>query len=818
MKHAELISKMTLQEKARFCSGKDFWHLVSLPRLDIPEVMVADGPHGLRQQRDKSQKKASGELLGSNPAVCYPTAVTTAASWDPELLYEMGLALGQECLLDGVSVLLGPGVNIKRSPLCGRNFEYFSEDPYLTGQVAASFINGVQSNGVGTSLKHFATNNQEKQRMTIDSVVDERTLREIYLAGFETAVKEAQPWTVMNAYNKLNGGFCAENKWLLNDVLRDEWGFKGLVVTDWGANNKRVDGLKAGQDLEMPTSGAISENAIVKAVQNGGLDESVLDKSVDRILDLIFRAEKVLGKKYEYKKEDFHRLARKIGGQSMVLLKNEDNILPLDKAKSYAVIGEMAKTPRYQGTGSSLINPTKIDCAFDELLDSGINATFSYGYDSRTDVPNARLIAEAVKAAQNADVAIVFIGLTTIYEAEGYDRTHMRLPANHNELVAAVAEANPNTVVVLSGGSPVTMPWLPKVKGLLNAYLGGQTVGGAVADLLTGSVTPSGKLAETYPLALEDVASTTNFPGDRLSVEYREGIYVGYRYFDKAKKDVLFPFGFGLSYTTFEYSGMKISKPKIKDTDELTVSFKIKNTGSVAGAEIAQLYVSDLDSTIFRPEKELKGFKKIFLNPGETADVTLTLNKRSFAYYNVNIHDWHVESGDFAILVGASSKDIRLEGKVHVASTRPEVAVPDYKAAAPDYYSGDAMNIPLAQFEAVLGRSVPKTDYEPGEPLTMVSNFGDAKKTKRGAMVMDAVESAIDAILKGDPNAPMVKASVLEVPFRSMVHMSMGVFTPEMAESVIDIFNGGSLPANLAAILKNLTESAKNVGALLASI
>lgn len=816
MKYAELISKMTLHEKAKFCSGKSFWHLESLERLNIPEIMVADGPHGLRQQKDKADQEV-GDLLGSKPAVCYPTAVTTAASWDTELIYEMGAALGEECLLDGVSVLLGPGTNIKRSPLCGRNFEYFSEDPYLAGEIATAFINGVQSKGIGTSLKHFAANNQEKLRMTVDSVVDERTLREIYFPAFETAVKNAQPWTVMNGYNRLNGVYCSENDWLINKVLREEWGFEGLVVSDWGANNNSATGIRTGQDLEMPSSSGIGENVIVKAVQEGELDEADLDRSVDRILKLIFRSEKSLGD-YDYNKEDFHRLARKIGTQSMVLMKNEDNILPLDKDKSYAIIGEMAKKPRYQGTGSSLINPTKIDNAFDELLDAGIRASFSYGYDSRSVTPNARLISQAANAAKNADIALVFIGLTDIYEAEGFDRSHMELPTSHNELVEAVVKANHNTVVILSGGSPVTMPWLPKVKGLLNSYLGGQTVGAAVADLLTGAVNPSGKIAETYPLALEDTSSYKNFPGHRLSVEYREGIYVGYRYFDTAKKDVLFPFGFGLSYTSFEYSDLKISKAKIKDTDELNVSFKIKNTGKTDGAEIAQLYVSDAQSTIYRPEKELKGFKKVFLKAGESKAISLTLGKRSFAYYNINIADWHVESGDFKILVGASSRDIRLEGKVNVSSSQPDVVVPDYKETAPGYYNGDFANISKADFEAVLGRSVPKKEYAPGEPLTILSNFGDAKKTKSGKFIIEKIEKAIDIFLKGDPNAPMVKATLLEVPFRSMVHMSMGVLTQEMAEAIIDMFNGGPLPSNLSTIISNLLKSIKNAGSLLSSI
>lgn len=817
MKHPEIISKMTLTEKAYMCTGKDFWHLMGIERLGLPSIMVTDGPHGLRKRPDKGDSDKNAGMLGSYPAVCFPTASATAASWDPDLVYEMGEAIGEECLDEQVSVVLGPGANIKRSPLCGRNFEYFSEDPYLTGEIAAAFINGVQSKGVGTSLKHFATNNQETERMTVESVVDERALREIYLTGFETAVKKAQPWTIMNAYNQLNGRFCSENKWLLADVLRDEWGFQGAVMTDWGAENERVDGLLAGQELEMPSSRDVGPSKIIKAVQDGELDEAALDRAVDRILDLIFKSKESLYK-YECDRDAHHELARKIGAQSMVLLKNDENILPLNKSKSYAVIGEMAKAPRYQGAGSSHINPTKIDNAFDALLEAGINASFSYGYDKRTDIPNAKLISDAAKAAATADIALVFIGLTEIYEAEGYDRTHINLPPNHNELVSAVAEANPNTVVILSGGAPVTMPWLPKVKAVLNAYLGGQAGGGAVADLLTGKLNPSGKLAETYPLALEDTPCYKNFPGNRLSVEYRESVYVGYRYYDAAKKDVLFPFGFGMSYTQFEYSDLKVGKAKIKDTDEVTVSFKIKNTGKTAGAEAAQLYVNDADSTIFRPEKELKGFKKIFLEPGETKTVEIKLDKRSFAYYNVNIHDWHVESGDFNILVGTSSTDIRLRGKINVTSTAKDAATPDYKETAPAYYNGDFANIPLEQFEAILGHKAPNGEMEPGEALHLNSTLGDALKTKRGESIGKILNNVLDSALGNDPNGAMVKASVLSIPFRSLVHMSMGVFSYEMVDGLISIFNGGSIPEGLGKIMAGLGNAVKKIKPLLESI
>ena len=532
MKHADLIAKLTLEEKASLCDGKDFWHLQDIERLELPSIMVTDGPHGLRKQ---PEEKTDKKLLSASPATCFPTAVTTAASWDPSLLEEMGKAIGEEALQEGVSVVLGPGVNIKRSPLCGRNFEYFSEDPYLAGEMAAAMVNGLQSVGVGASVKHFAGNNQETRRLTIDTVADERTLREIYFPAFETAVKKAQPWTIMNSYNRLNGTYTAENRWLLTDVLRKEWGFEGLVVTDWGAENDRVAGIKAGGDLEMPTSAGLGAAKIVQAVADGSLSEDELNECVDRVLDLILKGEENR-KNFLYDKRAHHELARKIAAQSMVLLKNDEDILPLKPGQTVAVIGEMARAPRYQGAGSSGINPNQLDNAFEQLMAAGVKVLYAAGYNKKNDTPDARLIGEAAALAKKADVALVFAGLTERYESEGYDRKHMQMPADHNALIEAVARANPNTVVVLQGGSPVEMPWLPYVKGLLNAYLGGQASGAAVTDLLTGKKSPSGKLAETYPLCLADTPCYGNFPGSQKTVEYREGIYVGYRYYDTAEK------------------------------------------------------------------------------------------------------------------------------------------------------------------------------------------------------------------------------------------------------------------------------------------
>ncbi len=815
MKHKELISQMTLEEKTALCSGLDFWHLNGVERLGLKSIMVSDGPHGLRKHSDKKDKT---DIMGSVPAVCFPTASATAASWDEELIYKMGEALGDECRAEKVSVLLGPGNNIKRSPLCGRNFEYFSEDPYLGGKMAASFIKGVQSKGIGTSLKHFAANNQETRRMTIDTVADERTLREIYLASFEIAVKEGKPRTVMNAYNKLLGTYCAENEWLLGKVLREEWGFDGVVVTDWGAENEIHKGIAAGQNLEMPGSNGLGSAKLQAAVENGLLSEEELDKRVDEIVDLIMYAEETLGD-YTYDKDEHHKLAKEVALGSMVLLKNEDGILPLDKSKRIALIGEMAASPRYQGAGSSQINAKNVDDAFSVMLSKNYGFVYAKGYNKAKDVTDIGLVREAVEAAKSCETAVIFCGLTEEYESEGFDRDHMRMPMSHINLINAVSKANPNTVVVLSGGSPVEMPWLSNVKAVLNGYLGGEAGAAAAVELIYGEKNPSGKLAETYPLHLEDNASYTSFPGSRKSVEYRESIYVGYRYYDKVKKDVLFPFGFGLSYTAFTYSDIKLSKKNIKDTDTLEVSFKVKNTGDTAGAEIAQIYVNDKESTIFRPEKELKGFRKIYLEPGEEKKLTVSLDKRAFAYYNVNIHDWHVESGAFDILVGASSRDIKLSATVKVTSTAGDVEIPDMRESLPCYYSGEVSNVSDADFEKLLGYEIPyKNDEEYGE-ITINSALEDAAGTKAGKLINTLLVNMFKAMSKGDiSQEKMMTSMALQIPIRCFISMSMGVFTPEMAEGLCLILNGKGTLKGIGKIVSGIGGAVANIGGLLNSI
>ena len=814
MKNTELLSKMTLEEKVALLSGKDFWHLRGNDRLGIPELMITDGPHGLRKQNPDGDKKG---LSNSVPTTCFPTAVTTACSWDPDLLYRMGEAMGEECLAEKVSVILGPGVNMKRSPLCGRNFEYFSEDPLLAGELAAGLINGVQSKGVGTSIKHFAVNSQEKRRMTIDSVVDERAMREIYLTAFEIAVKKSQPWTVMNAYNRLNGTYCSDNGYLQNDILRDEWGFEGIVVTDWGAANDRVLGLENGNDLEMPSSGGYNDKKICAAVRDGSLDEKYVNLAADRMLTLIKKSEEVLGD-YTYDKNAHHELAAEICRQSLVLLKNEDNILPLKKDAKIAVIGEMARAPRYQGAGSSVINPTKLSDAFDGLIALGVNPLFAPGYNKKKDEINETMLRDARIVAKKADIAVLFIGLTEEYESEGYDRSHLGLPVSHTKLLEEVLEVNKNVVVVLSGGSPVEMPWINDVKAVLNGYLGGQASGLAVADLLTGKANPSGKLAETYPAALSDTPCYNYYPGTEQTAEHRESVFVGYRYYDSAMKNVLFPFGFGLSYTSFEYSDIKLSADKIKDTDTLTLTYKIKNTGAMAGAEISQVYVSDRESTVFRPVKELRAFNKVYLEPGEEKEISIELSKRAFAYYNVNIMDWHVESGEFDIMVGASSRDIRLEATVNVTST-VEAEVPDYRKTAPCYYMADVQDIPDSAFEAVLGREIPSPTLDITAPITLANSLGDARYTKWGGRINSLLNTAMDAIFDpSDSMSGMLKAMALEIPIRNFVTMSAGVFSAEMAEGLLMILNSQGAGKGLGKILKGLVGAIKNIPELLKAI
>ena len=660
----ELVAKMTLEEKAAMCSGADFWHTEAVERLGIPASMVSDGPHGLRKQDQEADHLGVNDSI---KAVCFPAGCGTAASFNRELLREMGETLGNECQAEGVSVILGPAVNIKRSPLCGRNFEYYSEDPLVASEMAGALIKGVQSKNVGTSIKHFLANNQETRRLSSDSRVDERTLHEIYLAAFEGAVKKAKPWTVMCSYNKINGPYAAQNRQYLTETLREQWGFDGYVMSDWGAVNNRVEDLKAGLDLEMPSSLGTNDKLIVGAVESGELDESVVDEAVARILNIVFRYEENRDKSAVFDKDQDHETARRIAEETIVLLKNE-GVLPLSADQKVAFIGQYAEHPRYQGGGSSHINSHKVTSALEAAADMP-NVVYARGFDDAKDHTDEKLLAEAVETARSAQAAVIFAGLPEKYESEGFDRPNMAMPAYQNELIGKIAAVQPNTVVVLHNGSPVEMPWADKVKGIVEAYLGGQAVGGAVCDILFGRVNPSAKLPETFPLKLEDNPSYLYYLGEGDVVEYREGIFVGYRYYDKKKMDVRFPFGHGLSYTAFAYSNLTVDKEQMKDTDTLRVTVDVTNTGAVAGKEVVQLYVADKESTVIRPVKELRDFAKVDLQPGETKTVAFTLDKRAFAYYSVKIHDWHVETGEFDILIGKSSRDIVLTKTVNVEST-----------------------------------------------------------------------------------------------------------------------------------------------------
>jgi beta-glucosidase len=659
-----LVNDMTLEEKASICSGLDFWHTKAIERLNVPAVMMCDGPHGLRKQ------KGDADHLGINESiktVSYPTASALAASFDRNTLHRLGEALGEECQAEDVAMLLGPGLNIKRSPLCGRNFEYFSEDPYLTGELAASYIQSLQDNGVAACVKHYAVNNQETMRMSGDSILDERTLHEIYLPAFEAAVKKGRTRSVMCAYNAVNGTFCAENKMLLTDILRNKWGFDGFVVTDWGAIQNRANCIKAGLDLEMPGGSPIAANEIIGAVQNGSLDESTLDNAVRNILRFVNESVNLRKPGAKSNITQNMKLAAELEQECAVLMKNENNILPLKKTAKVAFIGEFAKKPRYQGAGSSHINVAYLTGALEAA--DGLNVTYAQGFHAKPVDNDTMLLDEAVKTAKQADYAVIFAGLTNQYETEGVDRKTMDMPENQNKLIEAVAAVQSNTIVVLHTGSPVVIPWLDKVSAVLCVYLGGANVGTATVSLLYGDACPSGKLAETWPRKLADAPAYFNFPGEEGVTEYREGVYVGYRYYDKKQMDVLFPFGFGLSYTRFTYSDLKLTSKKINDGSQLTVSCKVKNIGAVAGKEAVQLYVCNPQNGVGRPIRELRSFEKINLEPGEVKEVSFTLDKRAFAYYEVKIKDWYAPSGEYVIEVGASSRDIKLSAAVQLEAS-----------------------------------------------------------------------------------------------------------------------------------------------------
>lgn len=791
-KSKELVSQMTLEEKASLCAGKDAWNLKSIERLGLPSVRVSDGPHGLRKVEDGD----SLDLGISVPAVCFPTASATACSFDTALLRRIGVALGEECRQEDVAVLLGPGINIKRSPLCGRNFEYFSEDPYLSGELACAFIDGVQSQNVGVSLKHFAANNQETRRLTSDSVMDERTLREIYLSAFERAVKNSKPWTLMCSYNRLDGQFASQNKRLLTDILRGEWGFDGMVVSDWGAVSQRVKGLCAGLDVEMPGLGPTNDNRIADAVQKGVIDEAVLDQVAQRIVELILRSQ---GRKpMSYDVAAHRSLAQKAAAESVVLLKNEGGILPGHAGQKAAVVGAFAKKPRYQGTGSSKINPIQVDSAYDALQKLGLNAAYADGYRLDSNEPDELLIKEACRIAEGQDIVYIFAGLPDSYEAESFDRDSMTMPESHNALIEQVLRVNKNVVVVLMAGAPVEIAWADKVRGILLMYLAGEAGAGACADLLLGYANPCGKLAESWPQRLQDNPSFEHFPGYPLSVEYREAIFVGYRYYDTAGVSVRYPFGHGLSYTQFEYSDLRLSAQSIKSTEKLTATCRVKNTGARSGNEIVQLYVAPIVPVIFKAAQELKGFEKIELDAGESKEITFTLDRRSFAHYDTQSASWCVEGGVYEVRISSSSRDIRLKKQISVESNDP---MRDMRGQLSCYYDlSRGIQVPDEAFALLLGRPIPPRERKEGTPHTINSTIEDVQDSFVGRLLLRIAKGQLKKMATQSPDMEMIARRTLpEMPLRFIT--MEGKMSIAQIEGLVDMING-RLFAGLRKLIK----------------
>ncbi|MEG1528910.1 MAG: glycoside hydrolase family 3 C-terminal domain-containing protein [Clostridia bacterium] len=809
-----ILSKLTLEQKASLCSGLTFWLTKPIEEYGVPSVWVSDGPNGLRKEKVSG---GTNIMQQAEPATCFPPSVTTASTWNPELVEEVGDAIAKEAKALHVCTVLGPGVNIKRSPLCGRNFEYFSEDPFLTGRMGAAWVHGVQKNNVGVSLKHFAANNQEHLRLSIDTIIDERTLREIYLSAFEYIVKTEQPSTVMCSYNRLNGKHLSDNKRLLTDILRDEWGFKGIVVSDWGAVNNRVEGVKAGMDLEMPGNNAMNDKNIVAAVKDNKLSMAELDKVVLRMLKFAFENKANEVDNFNADFDANHNICKKVASEGAVLLKNCDKSLPLKKEEKLAVIGTLAKKIRYQGAGSSHINPTKIVSFTDACDMAGQAYDYADGYTLKGDGYSGRLIKEACKVAEGKDKVVVFVGLTDEYESEGYDRKHINLPDSHNILIDELLKVNKNVIVVLSCGSPVKVSaWENNVKAILNLYLGGQAGGEAAYDLIYGKINPSGKLAETFPLRNHDNITARYFGMGPRNVQYRESIYVGYRFFDAAGRKVQYPFGYGLSYTSFEYSDIKLSANKINEGEPLTVTFKIKNTGDVAGAEIAELYVADIKSTIFRPKRELKGFKKVFLEVGEEKEISISLDSRAFSYYNVNIKDWSIESGDFDILIGASSRDIKLSATVNVVSKCKDTPIPDYRETAPYYYDIKKVdegkkNIPYEQFHALYGADFAENlPYKIGE-FDVNNCLEQVSISPWGKFLFRVISSGARLVAHGSENKGMVVESIKDLPIRSFAGFTGGIVSQKSVDGIVDMCNRkrGGLRRCIKGFMKTKEEKAE---------
>ena len=793
MQNTELLLKeLTLEEKCALLSGAETFKTRGMPQHGIPQIWLSDGPHGLRKQAGES------DHLGLNPSVpatCFPTASAVANSWDTALGEEIGAALGEEAAAQEVSVLLGPGLNMKRNPLCGRSFEYFSEDPYLAGKLAAGYIRGIQSKGVAACPKHFAVNSQETRRMASDSLVDERTLREIYLTGFEIAVKEGHPRSIMSSYNLVNGTYANENKHLLMEILRDEWGFDGAVITDWGGSNDHALGVKNGSTLEMPAPGGDSVRELLAAVESGKISESDIDARLSELLPLVFDTKAALdAAPRTFDAAAHHALARRAAAESLVLLKNEGALLPLAAGTKVAVIGDFAKNPRYQGAGSSMVNSTQVDVLLDTLIDSELNVIgYQQGFD-RHGKPDAALQKSACELAAQANAVILCMGLDEIAESEGLDRSNLRLAQNQVDLLQAVATVNPKIVVVLYSGSVVETPWLDNCQALLYAALGGQAGAGAVADALIGKVNPCGKLAETWPLTYADVPSAADFATRRKTVAYREGLYIGYRYFTTAEKAVRFPFGYGMSYTTFAYSDMA--------ADEQGVSLTVTNTGSVAGTEIVQLYVAKKNSEIFRPARELKGFARVTLAPGEKQRITLTLDDKAFRFWNVKANRWEVEGGEYELLVGASVEDIRLCEKITVHGT---ATVHPYEDQGLDcYYTGDVLHVSDADFEKLLGHPLPKGKTKIDRNLTL-GELNHAR-SPLGWLVWLVLTALLNASYKrGKPDLNILFQ--YNMPLRALAKMTNGAISMGMVDGIVMELQGFWI----IGLVRVIYEALKNV-------
>ena len=778
-----LVSQMTLEEKASLLSGADNWRTKRIPRLNLESVAVSDGPHGLRKEVDVPNVGRH-----TQPSTCFPTACALACSFDRSLLRRVGAALGREARAAGVAVLLGPGLNIKRSPLCGRNFEYFSEDPVVSGELAGAYIAGVQNEQVGTSMKHFALNNQELRRLTVDSVVDERAMFEIYLSGFARAIQIKQPWTVMCSYNRVKGVNASDNHWLLTDVLRTKFGFQGLIMSDWGAVHDRVTGVAAGLDLEMPFVGDYHDRQIGKAVRTGALPEEAVDACAVRVVELALKGSDIPAGSFD--PAEHYALAREAAGASAVLLKNERNVLPLKRGARVAVIGAFAKTPRYQGSGSSKVVPLAMDCPLDELVKLGLHAEYAAGYLEESDASDEALLDEACEVARGMDAALLYIGLPDRFESEGFDRDKLNLPESHIELVRRIHAVNKNVVVLLAGGSVIDMSWEADAAAILMLYLSGQAFGGAAADLVTGKVCPSGKLAESWPIRLEDVPSYAYFPGYPRTVEYRESIYVGYRYYDTAQKAVRYPFGYGLSYTSFTYNSLQLSGSTLHPNETLSVSCDVTNTGSRAGSETVQLYIAHRSPIVFTAAQELKAFEKIALQPGETKTVSFVLNRRDLCYYDVVAKDWLVEGGSYEIRLGASSRDIRLSAAIE-AALDVGLHLPDHRVDAPCYYDlSNGISVPDDAFAAVLGRPIPPRERQEGEPHTLNTTLEEAQDSFWGRMLVSVGRKIANSMAQTDEVSSGIADRVLFTSPLRMMSMEGGGVPPRVVEGIVMLLNG----------------------------